>query len=266
MIRRMTRFTRLVVSTSFVVSSFTSLSFAQTTTGIPADLRKAMEDLKVNIPQTCPIVEKATHSTSGVNLPTTKCTSSTFSTITKAQAKVYRVVDGDTIHVYIGAHIFAIRMLGVDTPELHFWGRSQPKWGEIARQSLAAMVRAGDTVTVEFDKQKCDKYGRILVHVFKNGMNLGLEQIRRGMASNYCIAPNLKYCGEYADAYARAASSRLNMHADKCVITPYVWRKGLQGMLMDKTVKNRHTGATYAPMDYVKVPVADRIFIQNTAQ
>lgn len=260
----MIRVVTIAISISWLV--LTGNALAQQGLQVPPDLRKAFEALKVNVPTTCPLVVKAEPHNSGGNLPTTKCGPSTFATVSSVQAKVYRVVDGDTVHVYVGPHIYAVRMLGIDTPELHFFGRAQPRWAEVAKQSLASMLKAGDSVRIEFDRQKCDKYGRILVHVFKGGANINLEQIRRGVATNYCIAPNLKYCNDYADAYASAFSSRLNMHADKCVITPYVWRKGMQGKLMDKNVKNRHTGALYPPMDYVKVRVEDRVFFQNNTQ
>lgn len=251
------RMIRVVLLTLSIV--YTHNTFAQLTTDLP----KAMKALHVNLPASCPLVEKpeATH---GGNLPTTKCTASMFATATKIQAKVYRVVDGDTIHVYIGAQVYGLRMLGMDTPELHYMGRAQPVWGLQAKKTLASMVRGGDTVTLEFDKQKCDRYGRLLVHVFKNGRSLNFEQIRNGMAANYCIAPNLKYCGEYGDAYARARSQRLGIHSDKCSVTPYVWRKALEALPMNKPVKNRVTGYTFKAADYYKIPVEDRIFSQST--
>jgi endonuclease YncB( thermonuclease family) len=254
-----------VLTIGLSLAVFSAVSLAQTGSGIPTDLKKAFKDLKVDVPASCPLVTKAPTHTGG-HLPTTKCTPNSFASVSAVQAKVYRVLDGDTIHVYIGAQVYPVRMLGMDTPELHFFGRAQPKWAELAQQSLASMVKAGDTVRLEFDRQKCDKYGRILVHVFKGSTNINREQILRGVASNYCIAPNLKYCNEYADAYANAKSYQRNMHSDKCVVTPYVWRKGLQGKLMDKMVKHRRTGTTYAPMDYVKVKVEDRVFLQTNAQ
>lgn len=248
----MIRVVLLTISLSF---AYTHLCFAQVTSDIP----KAFRALHVRLPAGCSYAEKAPPSVPG-NLPTTKCSQTAFSTATKVQAKVYRVVDGDTIHVYIGPSIYAIRMLGVDTPELHYLGKAQPVWAERARQSLASMVRGGDSVTLEFDREKCDRYGRILVHVFRNGVSLNQAQISRGVAANYCIAPNYKYCDRYADAYARARSERVGFHSDKCTITPYVWRKGIQGQLMDKPVKNRDTGVVYKPGDYYKIPVEDRIF------
>ena len=175
-------------------------------------------------------------------------------------AKVYRIVDGDTIHIDINGKIFDVRMLGMDTPELHFYSKAQPKWGAVARDELAKMVAPGDVVRAEFDQTKCDKYGRILVHIFKGSTNINLEQVKRGMAANYCIAPNLHYCDQFAAAYRNAELHQLGMHGDRCVVTPYVWRRAMMNRSMDKRVKNVITGVTYEPGDYYKVPVADRIF------
>lgn len=252
----MIRVVEKTISLSFAVA-LTTMGFALSSF---AEVPKAFRDIHVTIPNTCTVLEKPEKEPGGPFLKTTLCKSSTFSTISSLQAKVYRVVDGDTVHIYIGAEVYAVRMLGIDTPELHYLARSQPKWGEMAKRSLQEMLKPGDTIRVEFDKEKCDRYGRILVHVFKGSTNINLQQVERGLAANYCITPNLKYCDLYGDSYARARSYRLGMHTDQCMITPYVWRKGMQILPMDKPVKNRRTGQTVNPVDYYKVPVQDRIF------
>ncbi|MBS1958381.1 MAG: thermonuclease family protein [Bdellovibrionales bacterium] len=235
-----------------IAAAFTAASFAE----VP----KSFKDLHVSIPNSCSVIEMPVIEPGGPYIKTTMCKSSNFATSSSVQAKVYRVVDGDTVHIYIGAEVYAVRMLGIDTPELHYLARAQPKWGEIAKRSLQDMLKPGDSIRVEFDKEKCDRYGRILVHVFKGSANINLQQIARGMAANYCITPNVKYCDLYADTYAKARSYRLGMHTDSCQITPYVWRKGLSNALMDKVVRNRRTGASFRPADYYKIPVEDRVF------
>ena len=222
--------------------------------------------LKVSISNSCSVIEKTGGDPSGPFEQTDYCNESAFYGLKTITGKVYRVVDGDTIHFYVKSKLYAIRMLGIDTPELHFKGTAQPRWGMIAKQSLLSMVGPGDTITLELDQTRCDRYGRVLGHVFKNGVNLNFEQVRRGLAANYCIAPNMKHCQAYAMAYVKAQQEGLGLHRDGCAVTPYVWRRALNGEVMSKRLSDSRTGEVFSPADYHRVPVAYRVFVAETVQ
>lgn len=224
------------------------------------EMRANLEDLHFDIPESCEeLVEKAPRYSERYEQPK-QCTEDQLKNTQAISGTVYRVVDGDTIHFYVGSSLYGIRMLGIDTPELHITGKAQPKWGEIAKKSLQGMVGPGDKIRVELDKTKCDKYGRILGHVFKGFVNLNREQVKSSMAVNYCIAPNLKYCAEYANEVRSNETFRRGIFNDKCFVTPYVWRKALQGQTMSRPVENIRTGVRMKAEDYYKVPLADRVF------
>jgi endonuclease YncB( thermonuclease family) len=243
-----------------VLALNSSLSMAQVTTQfeLPASFKK----LHVTIPTGCPIIERpgADEGETGPYLRTYTCTEAAFQGVKSLTGTVYRVVDGDTVHFFYKGKLYATRMLGMDTPELHYVGKAQPVWGVKARNNLRKMVSPGDTIRAEFDQVKCDRYGRMLVHLFKGNVNLNYEQVKAGLAANYCIAPNFKYCEEFATAYRQAAQANLGIHADRCVVTPYVWRRAIENNPMDKNVKDSVTGITYTPSQYYQVPVANRIF------
>jgi endonuclease YncB( thermonuclease family) len=108
-------------------------------------------------------------------------------------ANIKDIDDGDTIDlVGKGGARFVIRFSDLDTPEVSHKEFKDPKCdcnsmafrpgqpgGKAATQSLLELVKVGDEVTAECYEP--DKYGRFACHIFKGGMNVNLEQIRRGL-------------------------------------------------------------------------------------
>lgn len=91
--------------------------------------------------------------------------------------KVVRVADGDTITVLDAAKVqHKVRLAGIDAPE------KAQAFGERSRDSLEELV-AGRSVTVE--THKTDRYGRLVGKVLLNGLDVNMEQVRRGMAWFY---------------------------------------------------------------------------------
>lgn len=91
--------------------------------------------------------------------------------------KVVRVTDGDTITILDADKVqHKVRLAGIDAPE------KAQAFGERSRDSLEDLV-AGRSVTVETHKK--DRYGRLVGKVLLNGLDVNMEQIRRGMAWFY---------------------------------------------------------------------------------
>ena len=254
---------------------FTAIVFSLICFGFQADAAGPIDStaraflrtkLNVNLNESCSVIERIGGDSSGPFERTDYCNASELKDLKTITGKVYRVVDGDTIHFYALNKLLGIRMLGIDTPELHFKSMAQPKWGVIAKNSLLSMVASGDIITLELDKVRCDRYGRILGHVFKNGVNINFEQVRRGMAANYCIAPNTNHCNAYSMGYVKAQQEGLGIHNDACVVTPYVWRRAMNNEVMNKRLQDIRTGDVYSPADYYRVPVAYRVFFPDTVE
>ncbi|MBC8119417.1 MAG: thermonuclease family protein, partial [Burkholderiaceae bacterium] len=105
------------------------------------------------------------------------------------------VADGDTV-TFLDAKKaqHRIRLDGIDAPE-----RRQP-YGQRARQSLADLAHGR---SARADCPKVDRYGRAVCRVIVDGVDVGLEQFRRGFAWHYVKYAHEQRAEDRAN-YARA--------------------------------------------------------------
>lgn len=103
-------------------------------------------------------------------------------------ATVLRVVDGDTLDVSTDTRgRLRVRVLGIDTPEVHRPGWSVGCWGPEA-QRFATETLTGQRITLTTDPTQDvhDRYGRSLAYVnLADGRDFGVESVRSGMARSY---------------------------------------------------------------------------------
>lgn len=93
-------------------------------------------------------------------------------------AKVVKVVDGDTIRVEVGFRDFdfPIRISNLLAPEMN------EKDGERSRNRLRSLIE-GQVVEIIIDKlNRVGKYGRLLGEVRHKGFDVGLQMIDEGFA------------------------------------------------------------------------------------
>src|SRR5262249_11940245 len=130
--------------------------------------------------------------------------------------KVISISDGDTITVLDSSqHQHKIRLNGIDAPE------SSQDFGSGSKQSLSDLV-FGKTVTIISSKK--DKYGRALGKVTRDGRDINLEQINRGMAWFYReYAKDLipQDARLYEQAEANAKTARRGLWADPSPTPPW---------------------------------------------
>jgi micrococcal nuclease len=110
------------------------------------------------------------------------------------EAKVVRVVDGDTIHVRIGERVEKVRYIGVNTPEVHHPTRGAEPGGREAAAVNRSLVE-GKRVRLELDVQERDRYGRLLAYVWVGDLMVNAELLRRGYAQVMTVPPNVRYQG-----------------------------------------------------------------------
>jgi micrococcal nuclease len=128
--------------------------------------------------------------------------------------QVVEVSDGDTITV-LDAHNKKtyVRLAQIDAPEKF------QEFGSASRDTLASLV-FGRPVTVQI--QAINRYGRTLGKVWVDGMNVNLEQLRRGMAWVYRpYAQDQAYFA--AEESARAA--RVGLWSRRNPIPPWEFRQ-----------------------------------------
>jgi len=91
-------------------------------------------------------------------------------------ARVVRVVDGDTLEVLADGRPVRVRIFGIDTPE-----RGQP-WSRKAKEALARRVAGKEVRINEVDT---DDYGRLVGEVYADDVCVGCELVREGHAWVY---------------------------------------------------------------------------------
>jgi endonuclease YncB( thermonuclease family) len=123
-------------------------------------------------------------------------------------AVVTRVVDGDTIEVAIGGHDERVRLLGIDTPELHVDGGPPECFGPEAADHTSSLLPPGTEVRLERDVVGRDHYGRLLAHVYRlpDGLLVNEELLRHGYARPLTIEPNHVFAKRFVAATVAAES------------------------------------------------------------
>ncbi len=137
-------------------------------------------------------------------------------------AKVLKIVDGDTLKVRYKGIEESVRLVGIDTPESRPNKKAKndaqrsgedlrtiTAMGKEATRYVKSLVKPGDTVRIEFDVQKRDKYGRLLAYVYlPNGTMLNEEIVKAGYANVMTVPPNVKYQERFLKDYREARENR----------------------------------------------------------
>ncbi|NOR73433.1 MAG: nuclease [Mariprofundaceae bacterium] len=118
----------------------------------------------------------------------------TFSQIGSSRwVSVAKVYDGDTFKTDDGEKV---RLLGINTPEIAHSSKPGEVLGRRAKSRLEELI-GNRLVRLEFDREKRDKYGRLLAHVrLRDGRWINSQMIQDGLAHLYIFAPNFRYAGK----------------------------------------------------------------------
>jgi len=114
-----------------------------------------------------------------------------------APYEVVRVVDGDTIIIDMDGVNERVRFIGLDAPEsVHADETKNTEEGRLASEFTKEMLE-GQMVTLEFDMQERDPFGRILAYVYLGDEMFNKTLIREGHADAITYPPNLRYQEEF---------------------------------------------------------------------
>lgn len=140
------------------------------------------------------------------------------------QGRVMRVVDGDTIHVFVAGEDRTVRLIGVDTPETVHPSKPVQFYGKEA-SDFTKKVLDGRTVWLEYDVAPLDKYDRHLAYVWLTEPEAGEQAIRQGMFNAalllqgygkvVTIQPNSKYADLFATFQQEARTARRGLWGKK---------------------------------------------------
>ncbi len=127
------------------------------------------------------------------------------------EAKVVRVVDGDTIVVEANGNKERVRYIGVDTPESVKPNTPVECYAKVASHLNEELV-GGKTVVLTPGSEQRDRYGRLLAYVrTKDGVDVNRELIARGAAKTLEIAPNTQRAYEFSVLEAKARNEQAGM-------------------------------------------------------
>src|SRR5262250_403486 len=142
----------------------------------------------------------------------------TFAAKWVVEGRVVGISDGDRMTVLDDAKTqHKIRIAGIDAPE------KGQAFGERSKQNLSALVFEKQ---VEARCHKKDRYGREVCAVYVAGRDVGLEQIRTGMAWWYREYAHEQATQErllYQDEEEAAKASRRGLWQDPKAMPPWEW-------------------------------------------
>jgi micrococcal nuclease len=118
-------------------------------------------------------------------------------------ATVTRVVDGDTIEVRLDGREEKVRLIGVDTPESVKPGTPVECFAKAAAAETRRLVD-GRSVTLRYDAERRDRYGRLLAYVYRDGLFVNAALVERGYARTLTIPPNVAHADEFVRLARRA--------------------------------------------------------------
>lgn len=105
------------------------------------------------------------------------------------EVQVVDVYDGDT---FLTAKGKKVRLLNINTPETAKKNYAAEPYANAAKKALIKLV-ADKTVTLKFAKaEKKDRYGRLLAHVYVDGLWVNEELIKQGMAHLYTFPKSVE--------------------------------------------------------------------------
>lgn len=135
-------------------------------------------------------------------------TTTVSSGVVIGNARVVRVVDGDTIEVDVDGRDERVRLIGIDTPESVKPESPVECFGPEASKYTESLLPEGTAIRLERDVEARDPFDRLLAYVYRvdDGLFVNLEIVRQGYAQPLTIPPNVAHADDFVDA-ARSAEA-----------------------------------------------------------
>jgi micrococcal nuclease len=123
------------------------------------------------------------------------------------------VIDGDTVDIDIGGREERVRLIGIDTPELHTETGAPECMAPEAREFSASQLPAGTEVRLERDVVGRDDYGRLLAYVYRRDDDAMVNEliVAGGYARPLTIAPNDAHRDRFVAAAHAAEAAGLGL-------------------------------------------------------
>ena len=132
----------------------------------------------------------------------------------RLDARVVRVVDGDTVQVVVGGVREKVRYIGIDTPEEVKPDTPVQCYARRAAARNAQLVD-GRKVVLRFDRNPRDRYGRLLAYVYRaeDKLFVNAQLVREGAARDDPFPDNTAHAELFARLEESARAARRGLWA-----------------------------------------------------
>jgi micrococcal nuclease len=111
--------------------------------------------------------------------------------------QLVEAMDGDTAKFKIDGKVETVRFLLIDTPETHHPKLGKQPLGPEASAFTKNLLTHAHRITLEFNVEKSDKYGRMLAYVYADGKSVQEELLKRGLARVGYICESRRHLADF---------------------------------------------------------------------
>lgn len=127
-----------------------------------------------------------------------------------SSATVVRVVDGDTVDVRLDGDVERVRLLNIDAPETVDPNSPVECLGPEASRLVHKTLPPGTPVTLEYDVERTDRYGRTLASIsLEDGTMVSTLVAAAGLAVPVTVGANDRFRAPVDKAFAHARAQHL---------------------------------------------------------
>lgn len=130
--------------------------------------------------------------------------------------KINSITDGDTLRIEINGDSKPVRLIAVNTPELHHPSKPVECFGKEAKAFLENLLKDKRVkLEIEPKDSDTDKYGRLLRYLFlEDGTNVNETIIKNGYGYEATYVEGYKYQKEFKAAQKHAEENKLGLWAE----------------------------------------------------
>lgn len=127
--------------------------------------------------------------------------------------ELYRVVDGDTVHVIDSDNnTLKLRLLLIDTPETVHPNKPVEMFGPEASARMTELMSSAEELHIEYDEgAQTDHYGRHLVYLYADGVSVHEVLLEEGLARVGYIYEQQRYLADFREKEQYAKNNQLGI-------------------------------------------------------
>ncbi|MDO5635123.1 MAG: thermonuclease family protein, partial [Micrococcus sp.] len=133
---------------------------------------------------------------------------------------VVSITDGDTLRIRVGGVEERVRLLNIDTPETNHPQLGAQCLGAEATAAMKRLVGPGTPVTLRYDVERRDRYGRLLAGVWVGQTFLNAEMARLGYGEPVTFGANSRFRATVDAAWAQARAQQRGLFAPNLPCVP----------------------------------------------